>query len=109
MAANDWKYLTNLPRRGHIRALDMEWAYTRHGVGLRFVNGDGVVVDMHDHILKGDVIDAHRMCEYIISTQNNFNDDVKLYSKCEQALTDLESIGVIEKVGGGERLWRLTR
>jgi hypothetical protein len=105
----DWKYLTDLPRRGYVHAQGEKWKYSRHGLGVRFENEDGIVVDVHNHLLKKGVVDAHRMNEFIVSKRANSARNLDLYSECEEGLRDAEMIGVVGTIDEKERSWKLLR
>ncbi|MFL9911157.1 DUF6896 domain-containing protein [Paraburkholderia sp. RL17-337-BIB-A] len=107
--AQDWKYLTDLPRYGCVHAQCAKWNYSRHGLGVRFENEDGIVVDVHNHILEKGVVDAHRMNEFILSKHANLVCNPDFYSECEERLKDAEMIGVVGKIDGEEKCWILLR
>ncbi|WP_156429811.1 DUF6896 domain-containing protein [Burkholderia sp. FL-7-2-10-S1-D7] len=106
-AVQDWKYLTDLPRQGYIRALGKNWTCTRHGLGVRFESDEGVVVDVHNRILDKRIVDAHRISEYIYSICKNINDDVNLYGECEAEINNLKMMGQMELMDAQRKIWRL--
>lgn len=102
----DWKYLTDLPRHGCVHAQGAKWKYSRHGLGVRFENEDGIVVDVHNHLLEKGVVDAHRMSEFIVSKHGDSASNLDLYSECEERLRDVEMIGVVGTIDEKERSWK---
>lgn len=102
----DWKYLIDLPRRGSVNVNGVLWDYSRHGLGVRF-ESNGIVVDVHNLLLKKGIVDAHRISEYIRSKYKMKNDS-GLYGECEEKLENSERDGVINRVGKNPNTWRLS-
>lgn len=67
LGARDWRYLTDIPRRGELNVDGMLWQYEIHGTGVRFYSDRGII-DMNRH-LDGDprLFDAGRLAEYLSS------------------------------------------
>ncbi|MGU7773981.1 DUF6896 domain-containing protein [Burkholderia sp. MR1-5-21] len=105
--AIDWKYLTDLPRHGYVNVLGEKWDYRRHGLGVRFEGEHGLVVDIHNYILSRGVVDAHRICEYILSTTKEIEDGVDVYRDCAEALRNMELVGVVKKMDVDGEAWVL--
>jgi len=106
-AVRDWKYLTDLPRRGYIHVLGKNWTYTRHGLGVRFESGEGAVVDVHNQLLDKKIVDAHRIGEYIYSVCKDIDDDANLYEECEVELNNIKMTGQIELMDVQKKIWKL--
>lgn len=105
-AVHDWKFLTDVPRHGHVRALGVKWSYTKHGLGVRFFNDQKGVVDVHNHVSVSGLVDAQRMCEYIVSLDARLGQNVNLHSECRRALELVSSTGLIRKSALGDEIWR---
>jgi len=103
----DWKYLTDLPRRGYVEVLGERWGYRRHGSGVRFESEHGLIIDVHNYILSKNVVDAHRICEYILSTTKDIEDGVDVYRDCAEALRNMELVGVVKKMDADGETWLL--
>jgi hypothetical protein len=107
LTAQDWSYLTDLPRRGHVHAQGALWNYSRHGLGIKFESEEGIVVDIHDHLLEKNVIDVHRVTEYVTSMLKSSASSFDFYSECEKRIDDAERNGVVEKLGKNKQIWKL--
>ncbi|MBZ5795173.1 hypothetical protein K8353_34145 [Burkholderia contaminans] len=105
--AVDWKYLTDLPRRGYVDLLGERWSYRRHGLGVRFESERGLVIDVHKYILNKNVVDAHRICEYVISAKKDIEGGVDVYQDCVEALRNMELVGVVKKMDADGEAWLL--
>lgn len=105
--SNDWKYLTDLPRRGDLSVRGEKWNYVRHGLGVRFVGESGIVIDVHRDILNRRVVDAHRVCEYILSVTNFEVDGVDIYQRCVEYLRGMEKGGLLKKMDADGEAWLL--
>jgi hypothetical protein len=71
LGARDWRYLTDIPRRGELHVGGMQWQYEVHGTGVRFYSDRGLI-DMNRH-LDADPrsFDAGRLVEYLSSVGQN--------------------------------------
>ncbi|WP_174952890.1 DUF6896 domain-containing protein [Burkholderia lata] len=105
-AVKDWVYLTDLPRHGCVTASGVMWNYSRHGLGVRFEGENSIIVEIHNHILEKNIVDAYRISEYVAS-KYEMEDEPDLFSECEESLKDAERMGVVVKSGFDQRIWRL--
>lgn len=101
----DWKYLTDLPRHGTLNISGEEWLYAQHGIGVRFESNAGFVVDIHKFILIENLVDAHRICEYIFSKEKYISSDFDVYKFCEISLRNMALLGKIKKFDVNEEAW----
>lgn len=106
-SSSDWNFLTDIPRLGEIYSAGARWDYIKHGQGAIFTNTKGVIVDIHDHILEKNVVDAQRMNEYILSLRIRRADDEDRYQECSRILHEMESSGVIYRFEAEKDTWRL--
>jgi hypothetical protein len=103
--STDWKYLTDLRRKGIVSISGEEWMYALHGAGVRFESHEGLVVDIHKFILIENVVDAHRICEYIYSIKKNISNEIDVYKFCENSLRNMAFFGEIKKMDVNEEAW----
>lgn len=102
LGERDWVYLTDVPRRGTIQVHDQEWAFTKHGTGVRFENGR-TVIDANRHLEAcSGIFDAGRVADYAESLGEKaalWRDDViKLdYSRLSSGLREMSRCGEISK------------
>lgn len=104
LGARDWRYLTDLPRKGELEASGTPWRYEVHGTGVRFSSDRGIV-DMNRQ-LDGDprAFDAGRLAEYLISirqprvawVERVFEFD---YERGPAVLAEMHAAGAIQRVG----------
>ena len=65
--SHDWIYLLDVPRQGIINAMDQEWKFFVHGVGIRF-ECNGIVVDANRHLAEDPgIFDVGRLVDYFSS------------------------------------------
>lgn len=103
----DWTYLTGLSRRGNLNAHGALWDYVRHGAGVRFESDDGIVVDVHNYVLEKDLVDAHRMSEFIVSKYKDLKGEVDFHNDCVDLLKYVEEIGIVERVREKENVFKV--
>ncbi|MEQ1593996.1 MAG: hypothetical protein ABL985_02760 [Casimicrobium sp.] len=66
------EYLLEIPKCGEITAGTDQWAFRRHGIGVRFVRQrDGTVVDVPAFVTNKELFDAYRIAQYLESTGGN--------------------------------------
>lgn len=113
LGTRDWRYLTDLPRKGELEAHGTLWRYEVHGTGVRFSSDRGTV-DMNRH-LEGDprAFDAGRLAEYLASIgQPRLTWGTKViafdYEQGSAILADMHAAGAIQRVGSGDgEIYRL--
>ena len=104
-SVHDWRLLTDVPRHGYVDALGLKWSYKKHGLGVRFSNTKKGVVDVHNHFLSYGLVDAQRICEYIISLDERLERNVDLHFECKKALEAVWSAGKIQRSNFGDEMW----
>jgi hypothetical protein len=80
--------LDRLPKEGVIAILGKEWAFRRHGAGIKFTSSDGVVVDAHRAVTVVNGIDAWRLARYLSSIEKidvSHRDLEKMFSDLSKA------------------------
>lgn len=104
LGPRDWRYLTDLPRKGELESNSTLWRYGVHGTGVRFSSDRGIV-DMNRH-LEGDprAFDAGRLAEYLASIGQprlawggeviDFD-----YERGSAILAEMHAAGAIQRVG----------
>ncbi len=114
LGARDWRYLTDLPRKGELTANGTLWTYEVHGTGVRFSSDRGIV-DMNRH-LDGSPrdFDAGRLAEYLASVGQPplyFGEKVIEfdYERGPAILADMHAAGAIQRVGSCDgEIYRLS-
>lgn len=108
-SSKDLKYLTDFLRAGQIIVQGDEWHFIRHGLGVFFENlKDNSVIDVHNLFFEKDLIDAHRISEFIHSMKCQRFEHINLFCECEISLKDLESAGLIKLIDGHGNIWKLS-
>jgi hypothetical protein len=92
-----------LPKAGTITALESEWAFRRHGAGVKFVSSDGVIIDAHRSVTVLGGIDAWRLARYLSSIQKS---DVN-HRDLEKTLSELLETGDIRPSDEDRELYEL--
>ncbi len=99
----DWRYLTDIPRKGELEVNGTLWIYEVHGTGVRFSSDRGSV-DMNRH-LDGDprAFDVGRLAEYLASIgQTRLAWDGKViefdYERGSSILAQMHAAGTIQRV-----------
>jgi hypothetical protein len=106
---SDWKLLINLPKQGKILANGKVWGYKKHGAGIEFNDADGLVIDAHDHLDKQiNIVDAHRISEYLRSKYDYINNESNIYHLCKVGLLELESSGRLRRASVIALAWELS-
>lgn len=86
------KFLINIPERGVVQLGDDEWKFNKHGLGIRFVDQNGVVVDAHSSLDDPSHVDAWRVSTYLTSIGwNSFVFDGQIYETNERDVARLLS------------------
>ena len=100
----DWRYLTDIPRKGELEVNGTLWIYEVHGTGVRFSSDRGTV-DMN-RSLEGDprAFDAGRLAEYLASVGQPplyFGEKVIEfdYERGPAVLAEMHAAGAIQRVG----------
>lgn len=102
------------PRHGEVLVRGERWRFHRHGSGVSFEGEDSRrVVDAHRAMSVPEAFDAWRLMLYLesigmsavrLGAREFLTDDER---ELEQWLTELEALGLVRRVLGEVRLWRL--
>src|SRR5689334_6443674 len=102
----DFKWLSDFPKAGELNIQGERWTYSKHGIGYRFANEHGCVIDAHNHFDKTlRVSDAHRLAEYLLASRRARDEAGQLHPMLEAGLKNLEQQSVLRKAFDGPLAW----
>lgn len=103
----DCKFMFEVPKYGNIICNGISWKFSKHGMGIQFINDNQLTVDIHKNFaLHPTAIDAHRLSIFLESKLRLKNAE-NLFNFCESKLKHFASANELVEVENLKQLYVL--